>query len=118
AAPTAAETAVIAWAGMRGVVSLAAAQALPASFPHRPLLLFLTFGVILSTLVVQGLSLPALIRRLGLSEGDAAAREEAHARLAAIQAALAQLDALAAVANAPPETTDEIRRRYAARARL
>ena len=113
-----AETAVIAWAGMRGVVSLAAAQALPASFPHRPLILFLTFSVILSTLVVQGLSLPALIQRLGLSRGNATEREEARARLAATQTALARLEALAAADGMPPEMVEDVRRHYAARARL
>jgi CPA1 family monovalent cation:H+ antiporter len=117
-APTTAETAVIAWAGMRGVVSLAAAQSLPAAFPHRPLILFLTFGVILFTLVAQGLTLPALIRRLGLSEGDAAEREEARARLAATQEALAQLDALAAADGATPEVVEDVRRHYMTRARL
>ncbi|MEO5926543.1 MAG: Na+/H+ antiporter [Bryobacteraceae bacterium] len=61
---------LVAWAGMRGVVSLASALAIPLTlndgtpFPHRPLLLFITFGVILTTLVFQGLSLPVLIRFL------------------------------------------------------
>ncbi len=59
---------VISWAGMRGAVSLAAALALPIDvrFPQRDLVIFLTFCVILATLVGQGLTLPALIRRLGL----------------------------------------------------
>jgi CPA1 family monovalent cation:H+ antiporter len=103
---------------MRGVVSLAAAQALPTSFPQRDLILFLTFSVILATLVLQGLSLPALIRRLGLSEGDVAAREEARARLAATQAALARLDALATGDGMPPTLVDDLRQHYAARAHL
>jgi monovalent cation/hydrogen antiporter len=60
--------AVIAWAGMRGVVSLAAALALPAEFPHRDIILFLAFCAILSTLVLQGTTLGPLIRRLGVSE--------------------------------------------------
>ena len=116
--PTAGEAAVIAWAGMRGVVSLAAAQALPAAFPRRDLILFLTFGVILATLVLQGLSLPALIRALGLAEGAAAEREETRARLAAARAALAHLDALAGATAAPPALVDDVRRHYAARAHL
>src|SRR5947209_11211425 len=98
---------------MRGVVSLAAAQALPISFPHRDLILFLTFSVILSTLVVQGLSLPPLIRAVGLAEGDAAAREEIRARLAATEAALAQLDTLARDGVAS-EVVDDIRRHLTA----
>ena len=112
------EAGVIAWAGLRGVVSLAAAQALPASFPQRDLILFLTFGVILTTLVVQGLSLPALIRRLGLAEGEADEREETRARLAAARAALARLDALASADGTPPELVEDLRRHYAARTHL
>jgi CPA1 family monovalent cation:H+ antiporter len=71
-APTWRGLTVIGWAGMRGVVSLAAALAIPVSlsdggaFPSRDLILFITFVAILLTLVVQGLTLPALIRRTGL----------------------------------------------------
>jgi len=88
---------VVAWTGMRGVVSLAAALALPLTgrggnpFPNRDLILFLTFIVILATLVVQGLSLPFLIRSLGIKDDGSAAREEREARLKANQAALARL---------------------------
>lgn len=57
---------VVAWTGMRGVVSLAAAMALPEKFPHRELLQFLTFWVIFVTLVGQGLTLPFVIRKLGV----------------------------------------------------
>jgi CPA1 family monovalent cation:H+ antiporter len=81
-------TTVIAYTGMRGAVSLALAFAIPLHtqsgkpFPARPLILLLTFCVILATLVPQGLSLPWLIRRLGLAgEGGAEEREEAEARL-------------------------------------
>jgi CPA1 family monovalent cation:H+ antiporter len=61
---------VLSWAGMRGVVSLAAALALPAEFPGRDLILFLAFCAILATLVVQGTTLGPLIRRLGVSEPE------------------------------------------------
>ena len=61
---------VLSWAGMRGVVSLAAALALPAEFPGRDLLLFLAFCAILATLVVQGTTLGPLIRLLGVSEPE------------------------------------------------
>ena len=62
---------MLAWAGMRGVVSLAAALALPAQFPERDLIIFLAFCAILVTLVLQGTTLGLLIRRLGLNEpGD------------------------------------------------
>jgi Na+/H+ antiporter len=91
---------VLAWSGMRGAVSLAAALALPLTtdasnaFPDRDLLIFLTFAVILGTLVVQGLTLPALIRVLALEEDGLAEREEAKARIHAAEAALERLDEL------------------------
>ncbi|HEX4753521.1 MAG TPA: Na+/H+ antiporter [Solirubrobacterales bacterium] len=96
------ERVVNCWAGMRGAVSLAAALALPlatdsgSTFPGRDLILFVTFGVILFTLVVQGLSLPWLIRALGVREsGEEEHREELDARLAIAQAALERIDELA-----------------------
>jgi CPA1 family monovalent cation:H+ antiporter len=85
---------VIGWAGLRGVVSLALVLALPLDFPERDLLLFLTFAVILVTLVVQGLSLPWLLRTLGLSDGGQNEAEESVARGAATDAALARLTQL------------------------
>ncbi len=87
---------IIGWTGMRGVVSLAAALAIPLSmdgtpdgqsFPYRDLILFLTFNVILATLVVQGLSLPLLIRWLGVKDDGSMEKEEREARLKANQAA-------------------------------
>jgi len=98
---------VVGWTGMRGVVSLAAALALPATggdskpFPGHDLILFLTFVVILVTLVVQGLSLPALLRWLGVEDDRAGEREELMARLKANQAALARLDEVAS--RQPPD---------------
>jgi CPA1 family monovalent cation:H+ antiporter len=89
------ERLVLGWSGMRGAVSLAAALALPLGFPLRSLILFLTFAVILATLVVQGLTLPTLIRRLRFSDDGAEAQEELRARLAATHAALDRLDELA-----------------------
>jgi CPA1 family monovalent cation:H+ antiporter len=87
---------VIAWTGMRGVVSLAAAMALPFDFPHRDLVIFITFGVILVTLVLQGLPLPAIIRWLRLGEmADARDDEEITARYLAALAAIERLDNLA-----------------------
>jgi CPA1 family monovalent cation:H+ antiporter len=87
---------VSAWAGMRGAVSLAAALALPGDTPQRDLLVFLTFAVILATLVLQGLSLPWVIRRLRLPSDDGESREELRARLTATRAALDRIDELAA----------------------
>src|ERR1700736_2186039 len=89
--------AIVAWTGMRGVVSLAAALAVPLTlsngspFPGRDYILFITFSVILATLVLQGLSLPALIRRLGVVDDGLANVEERTARLKANEAALAYL---------------------------
>jgi CPA1 family monovalent cation:H+ antiporter len=93
--------AVVAWTGLRGGVSLAAALALPLviaggkAFPERDLLIFLTFCVILATLVVQGLSLGPLIRLLQLKKDTTFEQEHAQAHLAAIQAAQARLNELA-----------------------
>ena len=87
------ETTVVGWAGMRGAVSLAASLALPQNFPQRDLLVFLTFAVIVATLVGQGLTLPPLIRRLGLvtrDEQDAVLVAEARRRLTVL--ALSRLD--------------------------
>jgi CPA1 family monovalent cation:H+ antiporter len=89
---------IVGWAGMRGVVSLAAALSLPLAladgspFPARNLLVFLTFAVILGTLVIQGLTLPPLIRWLRVEEDRSAEREERHARLALAEAAIGHLD--------------------------
>lgn len=89
---------VIGWTGMRGVIALAAAISLPvtlengAAFPHRNLIVFLTFFVILVTLVLQGLTLPSLIRLLGLAGGSAPHGEESEARRLVLQAALEYLE--------------------------
>jgi Na+/H+ antiporter len=114
---------LVGWSGMRGAVSLAAALALPltvntgAPFPDRELILFLTFAVIFATLVVQGLSLPTLIRRLNISDGGAAANEELKARLGATKAALAQIDALAAEDWTRDDTIERMRDAYTYRKR-
>ncbi len=91
---------VIGWAGMRGVVSLAAALSLPLTLPggqpfsERPLIIFLTFVVILVTLVGQGLTLPLLIKRLGVADDGGGHHEEAHARQAALAAAQSRIEEL------------------------
>ena len=103
---------VVAWAGMRGVVSLAAALALPLDFPQRDLILYLTFCVIVATLVGQGLTLPWLIRRLGVVAGSNLDREEVIARQAAVSAALARLDTLADEFADHLELIDQLRARF------
>lgn len=89
---------IVGWTGMRGVVALAAAISLPEMlgngdpFPHRGAMIFLTFCVILVTLVLQGLTLPPLIRRLGLGGQSGKPRGEEDARRAMVEAALAYLE--------------------------
>jgi Na+/H+ antiporter len=89
---------VLGWTGMRGVVSLAAALALPVTmadgspFPQRNLIVFLTFSVIVVTLVLQGLTLPPLIRALGLASGGGPDCEEQQARRIVTEAALSHLE--------------------------
>ncbi|GAB1542541.1 Na+/H+ antiporter [Scytonema sp. NUACC21] len=91
---------LLGWTGMRGVVSLAAAFALPLTtsngtpFPVRDLIIFLTFSVILVTLVLQGLTLPILIRWLGIVDEVGNEREEMKARLTAAEAAMTRLEEL------------------------
>ena len=86
---------VVGWAGMRGAISLALALAISeAVIPARDLILFATFGVILATLVGQGLTLPLVIRLLGIRSTAEDGRENALARVAATDAALRRLDDL------------------------
>ncbi|HET7694396.1 MAG TPA: sodium:proton antiporter [Vicinamibacterales bacterium] len=79
---------VISWAGMRGIVTLAAALALPAQFPYRDLIVFTGFVVVLGTLTIQGLTLKPLLRALELRDGDPVAREVNLARERALRAGL------------------------------
>lgn len=94
-------TTLVAWSGMRGSVSLAAALAVPLQtdagmpFPERDLVIFLAFAVILATLVGQGLTMPAMIRALKIEEDTADRDEELAARLEIAFAALDRIDALA-----------------------
>jgi Na+/H+ antiporter len=112
---------VAGWAGMRGAVSLAAALSIPAhiagggAFPQRDLIIFVTFSVIVLGLLLQGLTLPALVRATGLGRdpGDDEA-EEARGRAAAAEAALARLDELAR--DQPDDrATEHLRELYEAR---
>jgi NhaP-type Na+/H+ or K+/H+ antiporter len=114
---------VIGWAGMRGVVTLALALAIPTTvagggpFPDRNLVVFLSFSVIVVTLVGQGLTLPLLIRRLGVGaedDGPAADSRRALARLSEV--ALDHLDALDPDADGvPAELVERLRERYRTR---
>jgi CPA1 family monovalent cation:H+ antiporter len=108
----------LSWTGMRGALSLAAALALPLEtdagdpFPGRELIIYLTFCVILVTLVGQGLTLPALIRALGLEEDGGEAREDAKARIHAAEAALARLEELVGEDWVRDDTAERVRGAY------
>ena len=109
---------VLAWSGMRGAVSLAAALALPlttdsgAPFPDRDLIVFLTFAVILGTLVLQGLTLPGVIRLLDLEDDGLAEKEDAKARIHAAEAALARLEELLDEEWVREDTAERLRGLY------
>ena len=117
--PPAEQTLLVAWNGMRGAVSLAAALALPfatdagGGFPERDLIIFLAFSVILGTLLIQGLTLPPLIKLLGVDDRDEdIEREEATARLLAAEAALARLDELVEEDWVREDTVERVRGAY------
>lgn len=106
--PSVASGLVISWSGMRGIVSLAAALALPAAFPYRDFIVFAAFSVVLGTLVIQGLTLAPLLRALGLDDGDPVGREVREARARALRAGLASF------ADADSPTAQEARLEFRA----
>jgi CPA1 family monovalent cation:H+ antiporter len=87
--PTIGSGLIISWAGMRGIVSLAAAMALPSAFPYRDLIVLTAFSVVLGTLAIQGLTLKPLLRALDLHDDDPVGREVSAARERALRAGLA-----------------------------
>lgn len=115
---------MIGWTGMRGIVSLAGALAVPVltddggAFPQRDLLIVLVFAVILTTIVVQSLSLPWLIRRLGLETGDEEWAQERDARAAMTSAASARLAALRGATHHPAALLEHLAEALAARQAL
>ncbi len=114
---------IVAWSSMRGAVALAAALAIPqvvdagGPFPFREELIFLTYGVILATLVGQGLTLGPLIRVLGLPPDELDEREEVLARLRAAEAAVDRVDELAVEEWVRPDTAERTRGMYEFRRR-
>ena len=114
---------LLSWIGMRGIVSLAAALALPETtasggpFPFRGEIILVTFAVILATLVLQGLSLTPLIRFLELGEDRTLELEEARAREEAAQAAIAHLEQLSTAPWPRREDVDRMRAVYTQRIR-
>jgi CPA1 family monovalent cation:H+ antiporter len=109
---------IVAWSGMRGVVSLAAALALPATtasggrFPGRDLLVFLTFAVILGTLVGQGLTLAPLVKWLGVRPDRHEEKEEIKTRIALAEAAQLRIAQLAQEARLPEAAVNALRAKY------
>ncbi|MDB5896779.1 MAG: sodium/hydrogen exchanger family protein [Ramlibacter sp.] len=97
--PTVGSGMVISWAGMRGIVTLAAAMALPAGFPFRDLILLTAFAVVLGTLLLQGLTLKLLLRRLDLRDGDPVGNEVHAARARVLDVVLSTLPAGASSAG-------------------
>jgi CPA1 family monovalent cation:H+ antiporter len=117
-------TLIVAWTGMRGAVSLAAALAVPLTidaggpFPERDEIIFLSFSVILATLVIQGLTLPPLIHLLDVDDADEQLdREESKARLLAVKTALDRLDELVTEEWVREDTVERIRGAYEYRRR-
>lgn len=114
---------LVAFTGMRGAVSLAAALALPlttdagSAFPDRDLIIFLTYSVILSTLLIQGLTLPLLIRRLSLEDDGSVEARENKARMLAARAAIARIDDLLGEEWVREETAGRMRALYEFRIR-
>jgi Na+/H+ antiporter len=107
--PTVGSGLVISWAGMRGIVTLAAALALPDGFPSRDLIVLSAFSVVLGTLVIQGLTLKVLIRALNLQGGDPVADEVRLARERILSAAFA------AIPHETSPAVDLVRKDFAVR---
>ncbi|MEY2535939.1 MAG: monovalent cation/hydrogen antiporter [bacterium] len=113
------ERVVVGWSGMRGAVSLAAALAVPvttesgAALAGRDVVLLVTFVTILVTIVVQGLTLPMLVRAVSLGQAAEDDQSEQRARLEAAQAAMERLDRAAVDDEAPDTTVERLRTSYA-----
>jgi CPA1 family monovalent cation:H+ antiporter len=103
---------VVGWCGMRGIVTLAAALALPVNFPFRDLIFFTSFAVVLVTLVLQGMTLRPLLLWLDVRDDGTVEREVQLARVATLRAALAAVEACGG-----GESAELFRRRYELRLR-
>ena len=114
-----AELFIMSWCGMRGIVSLSAALALPVTlgdssgFPYRDLIIYLTFFVISVTLVLQGLTLAPLIRKLGVGIDWSTREEESRAKFALTRAALAAIDDAAHKGGVASHVAERIRAEFA-----
>jgi len=122
--PSLREALIIGWSAMRGMVTLAAAMALPLTagrsdpFPERELIIFLAVSVILTTVVLLGVSLPAVIRRLGVVDPVSVEQEEVLVRLKATAAGLARIEEIAAREKLPEELLVRLRGEYERRLRF
>jgi monovalent cation/hydrogen antiporter len=103
---------VISWAGVRGAVSLAAALALPSNVPQRDVIVFVSFVVVLASLVGPVLTLPALVRAIGIRDDGGAEREDAKARIRAAEAALARIEQIAEEGWANEDSLERARGQY------
>jgi CPA1 family monovalent cation:H+ antiporter len=103
---------ILGWSGMRGAVTLAAALSIPRAAGNRQLVLFLAFSVIVLTIVIQGTTLPWLIRRLGVARPEGARRQELEARVKLAEAALDELERLAADDDVDSERVEPLRQIY------
>jgi Na+/H+ antiporter len=113
--PSARDRFLIGWAGMHGVIALAAAMSLPLAFPQRPMIIFLTFGVIFVSVVIKGLTLPAVIRKLGLDNAAADEMEERDARRLVAESALEALESLYGEGAVPDHHYDHVKTHYETR---
>jgi monovalent cation/hydrogen antiporter len=102
------EMAVSSWAGMRGVVTIVAALALPQAFPERPRLIFIAFIVVAVTLLLQGLTLPALVKTLGVSAGNEGYELEQDLMRRAHEAGMRRLDELRDDSDIPADAIDHV----------
>jgi CPA1 family monovalent cation:H+ antiporter len=118
AGDTTGERFAVGWSGMRGAVSLAAALAIPLDVPGRPQIVFLSFCLILVTMVGQGLSLPFIVRALHLEQSRRWSDEEAVARMEAAQAALDRIEEIETAGMASEAHLRRLRDLYRARFRM
>lgn len=107
-------SAILTWGGLRGALSMVLALALPTTMAHRDLLVTMTFGVVLASILIQGVTMPSLLERLGIVELGSVARayDTARSDLHVADTALHEIDAIRDLHVAPPDVLDEFRRRY------
>lgn len=110
-------SAILTWGGLRGALSMVLALALPATMAHRQLLVTMTFGVVLASILIQGLTMPWLLQRLGIVELGSVAKayDTARSDLHVADVALREIDQIQELHAAPPEVLDDFRKRYTER---